>query len=81
MNENMTILDFIPKQDKEQFIPEVWRCMETCKNCSNRFPDGGRDYFPETHEPRCINAVFKSKLVNNVWVTRCKNYEWRAPDD
>ena len=81
MNENMTILDFIPKQDKEQFIPELWWCMDTCKNYTDRFPDGSRDYFPGTGEPRCVRAEFKSKLVNNRWISKCKHYEWGASDD
>lgn len=77
MNEQMTLIDFADSKSREQLTPLVWGCMETCANCNCRFKDGTLDRFPGTGEPRCVNSSFTSKLKNNLWETRCKNYKWK----
>lgn len=72
----MSILDFVDKKSRQAYTPEVWECMKTCSNLNCVYPDGSIDRFPGTKEPRCVLADMTSKLVNNVWVTKCKNYKW-----
>lgn len=79
MSEQMSILDFMDKKTQRDFIPELWFCMDTCSNYNCKFENGSMDYFPSTHEPRCVNAVIDSKLSNNIWSSKCKNYKWREP--
>lgn len=73
--DNLSFYDLLEGKDKELFTPTVWSCLKTCKNFSCTLPDGSIDYFPETREKRCVNTDFKCKLVNNYWVTTCKNYK------
>jgi hypothetical protein len=75
MSEQLTIIDLASDKDKELLTPQVWSCLRTCKNFSNINPDGSRDFFPCSKEPRCINTDFYSKLVNNYWITKCRNYK------
>lgn len=77
MCEQISIADIVGKKDKEILTPTVWACLETCANFSAVMPDGSIDYFPSTREKRCVNTDFKSKLVNNAWITRCNNYKRR----
>ena len=72
----VSFYDIVTDKEKESITPEVWNCLDTCANFTNLNPDGSRDFFPETHEPRCTRMDFnKSKLINNVWHTTCKNYK------
>ena len=73
--EQITFFEVVSDKDREKITPEVWSCLRTCANFSNIYPDGSADYFPVTHEPRCVNLNFKSKLVRNYWHTVCKNYK------
>lgn len=75
MCEQITIDEIVGKKDKDILTPAVWDCMKTCSNFSAILPDGSIDYFPCTHEKRCVNMDFKSKLVNNYWITHCNNYK------
>ena len=76
MSNQISLLDVVDKKTRRVLIPEVWKCMETCSNFSCTYPDGSIDRFPGTREPRCVNTDFESKLINNIWETKCKNYKW-----
>lgn len=73
--DNISFYDLLKGKDKEVLTPTVWGCLKTCKNFSCILPDGSTDYFPETQEPRCVNTDFTCKLVNNYWITKCRNYK------
>ena len=75
----LSFLDIVSHKERDALTPEVWGCTKTCANFTNKYSNGSRDYFPGTHEPRCTRShetgSFKSKLVDNVWITKCKFYE------
>ena len=73
----ISFYDLVNDKDRERMTPEVWNCLETCANFTNVEEDGSLDFFPETREPRCTRMCFKSKLIDNVWHTTCKNYKPR----
>lgn len=86
MSEQVSLLDIVKsKNDRHTLTPEVWSCIKTCKNFTNVLPQGGRDYFPGTKEPRCTYAYhrsfgtsgqeWESKIINNVWHTWCVLYQ------
>lgn len=75
MSDQMTFYDLADKKDKELLTPQVWSCIKSCSNFSNIKEDGSEDYFPCTRSPRCVNMDFYSKLVNNYWITKCRNYK------
>ena len=73
----VSFYDIVSDKERESITPEVWDCLKTCVNFTNENPDGTRDYFPESKEPRCTRMCFKSKLIDNYWHTICKNYKPR----
>lgn len=77
----LSFLDIVPPKEREELTPSVWECVDSCANFTNIDKAGGRDYFPGTRTPRCTHCyeenAFKSKVINNVWVTKCRFYEPR----
>lgn len=84
MAEQITFLDIVDKTEKEKLTPEIWNCQKTCKNFTNVFPDGDKDFFFDG-SPRCCypeayagfgssGKQWKNKVINNMWHSWCKCY-------
>ena len=84
MPEQLSLLDIANKEDIDKLTPEMWDCMKSCANFTNKFPGGGRDYFFDG-SPRCTYAFhcgygtsgkdMRNKVIDNMWHTWCKLYK------
>lgn len=75
--EQISIIDIMTKKERMKVQPEVWKCVRTCANFTNVFPDGSKDYFiGPGREPRCVKLEYwQTKSINNMWHSWCKNYK------
>ena len=82
--EQISLLEFVDKKDKEKLTPEVWSCMKTCANFIDVTPNGTKDTFLDG-SPRCCiqdhtgygssGKHWKSKVIDNRWHTWCIFYK------
>jgi hypothetical protein len=82
--EQISLLEFVDKKDKEKLTPEMWSCMKTCANFTDDLGNGLKDTFFDG-SPRCCiefhtgeglsGKHMKSKVIDNIWHTWCIHYK------
>ena len=75
--EQISLHDILPEKQKHCVQPEVWRCVDTCANFTNIWPNGLEDFFPGPgNVPRCTRLKYgTTKVINNIWHCWCANYK------
>lgn len=73
----MNLFGILPDKEKRKIKPEVWKCMDSCANFTNVFPDGTKDYFiGPGRRARCVKLEYERTIsVDNMWHSYCKHYE------